>query len=207
MVGVIAQRVMERLLSAIDQYTQQETLPLVPNTASDTLLAQCQATLDQSMQLPAKEAQRLERRLGEAMLARKLLAVVHCFTLVHNQYRLYEHAAPYEQLSNDARAERLTLQQLALDMPRHEWHYREVLQLAHYLAQRATRARLHGVQATDRAAGRRRAAAQQDAVVPLAVSAAPRRPLLRAEREFRSQRAPEWRALRECVNKNVRRPR
>lgn len=128
--------VMRMMVDAVERYSAEaKTRPLVP-TESNALLNQRQLDLDRSLQLPPKEVRRLERCLSDAMLAGKLFAVAHCFTLVHHQHRPYEGPAPYEQLSNEHEAEEVSANQLSVDMMRHEWHYRALLQRCRYLEQR-----------------------------------------------------------------------
>lgn len=132
----LVESVMHMLLDSLDRYSQAEAkTPLVP-TASNALLDKRQLALDRSLQLSNKEARQLEEKLSSAMLAGKMFAVLHCFTLVHHQYRVYEGAVPYEQLSNEHTANEVTPNQLALDMMRHEWHYRDLLNRCRYLQQR-----------------------------------------------------------------------
>ncbi len=136
----LADGVMHMLLDAIERYNQQQQQdeakkPLIPSGDSGVLV-QRQLGLGRALQLANKEARLLERKLSDAMLAGKMLVVLHCFTLVHHQYRLYEHAEPYEQLSNEHPLEALTPDQLSLDMLRHEWHYSDLLQRCRYLEQR-----------------------------------------------------------------------
>lgn len=126
--------VIDLLVSAVE-YRVIQSEALQSDSAHNTLSPQLRYihTLD----VVNRTTQRVDKLIEETYKKGEAHAVnLHCFVIIHNQYRTHTDPVPYERIVNDKIAYSITHDTLFIDMLNYQTQYRDLMSLCRHLQNR-----------------------------------------------------------------------